>query len=251
MQILFFLVSAFFLLSAIAASFRMRFTIGLAGLYAVGILFLLSAYFYSQLSAFCKKGAGLYIKRLLQMGCALFFLLAFVIFLLGKSGSITYTEKAVIVLGAGLNGEEVSPTLRYRLDAAYEYHLQNPNAYIVVTGGQGPADAIPEAVAMQRYLVEMGVPAHLILTESASANTQENFLFSIPLLEEKGITTEDNIVYISNRFHNYRAGLYARLAGFSSSNALVASLSPILVLPCYFREVLAVLHFWLTKYLWL
>lgn len=84
----------------------------------------------------------------------------------------------MIVLGAGLRGERVTDLLARRLDAAYDYHLENPNAVIVVTGGQGPGEDIPEARAMKAYLVEKGVPEKQILEEASSTSTEENFCFA-------------------------------------------------------------------------
>ncbi len=247
MRIVFFFLSALFLFNAVSVSFTMRFSVGLFLVYAFGFFFLCSGIFYPQLATFYEKGVGFFIKRCLQIGFAAFFALNILIGILGKSGNITCHEKAIVVLGAGLNGEDVSSTLRHRLDAAYLYHLQNPTAYIIVTGGQGPTEIIPEAIAMKNYLLAKGVPPALILVEDQSTNTHENFLFAIALLEEKGISTSDAIVFVSNRFHNYRAGLYAQKAGFTNTTALASSLPVSMVLPCYFRETVAVIHYWLVR----
>ena len=56
-----------------------------------------------------------------------------------------------------------------------------------------------------------------------------------------------SIVYVTNAFHCYRAGEYARRAGFADPHALPAGISVLSVLPCYLREVLAVLYYWVFK----
>ena len=246
-QVILFGLSALLFTNAIVASFTMRFSFWLALLYLVALFFLLCGVFYPQLSVYCKEGIGYYTKKLVQIGFIAFVILAFTITWLGKNGSITYNEKAIIVLGSGLNGSDVSTVLQYRLDTAYAYHLENPTAYIVVTGGQGPTEEIPEAVAMKRYLVELGVPEELILVEDISTDTNENFTFALLLLEEKGIDGSDPVVFVSNRFHNYRAGFYAELAGFTNCSPLASATPLSMVLPCYMREVVAILHFWLFK----
>ena len=60
----------------------------------------------------------------------------------GRNDNADYNEDAVIVLGAGIKGEEVSGQLAYRLDKAVEYCNKNPDAVIVVSGGQGADELI-------------------------------------------------------------------------------------------------------------
>ena len=64
---------------------------------------------------------------------------------------------AVIVLGAGVNGETPSLTLRTRIDAAAAYLEEHPDVPVVLSGGQGPGEAITEAECMRRALVRRGV----------------------------------------------------------------------------------------------
>ena len=76
----------------------------------------------------------------------------------GTDDNATYDENAVIVLGAAVHGRELSNTLAGRLAVAVAYHQRNPSALIVVSGGQGLQEDIPEAVAMRQYLLDHGVP---------------------------------------------------------------------------------------------
>ena len=145
-------------------------------------------------------------------------------------------KKAVIVLGAGLRGRRITSLLKCRLDAAYAYWMDHPETLLVVTGGQGPGETVPEGQAMKQYLVERGVPAEQILAECASTSTEENFAFSRPLLAERGISAGDPVVLATNAFHCYRAGKYAAMAGFTDVDKLPASINASAVLPCYFRR---------------
>ena len=113
----------------------------------------------------------------------LLFQVVICVYSFGFTDTVTYKEDAVIVLGAGLRGENLSLILRNRLDAAVEYYNENPEAVIVVSGGQGPDEDIPEAEAMERYLYEQGVPLNKIIKEDKSTSTEENFKFSKELLE--------------------------------------------------------------------
>ena len=86
----------------------------------------------------------------------------------------------VMVLGAGLkNGRIPSLTLSSRLDKAKELLDANPSAKIVVCGGQGSDEAIPESQAMSTYLQERGVSASRILQDDKSSSTYENMRFGI------------------------------------------------------------------------
>lgn len=122
--------------------------------------------------------------------------------------------KVVIVLGCQVRGEEPSSMLAYRLIAAIEVLEANPEAVCVVSGGQGSGESISEAEAMYRFLLDRGIPESRIIREDKSVSTRENIRFSAALLSERGIT--DNIVIVTNDFHQYRADIYARENGYTA-----------------------------------
>lgn len=64
----------------------------------------------------------------------------------------------VIILGSGIRGTELSLTLKQRLDASLDYIRSHPQTPVIVSGGQGPGESIPEALAMKNYLIEQGIP---------------------------------------------------------------------------------------------
>ncbi len=161
----------------------------------------------------------------------------------GLRDNVTHKENAVIVLGAGVNGEAVSLALEGRLDTAVEYHKQNPKALIVVSGGQGPGEDISEAEAMKRYLVKKGVPEALIIKEDKSTSTRENFLFSKKKLDEFFVG-EYTVAYITNDYHVYRAGGIAKNAGFKNLTHAHSGTLWHTVVPGTLRECLAVAKFW-------
>ena len=159
----------------------------------------------------------------------------------------TGQEKIVVVLGAGLRKDRPSKLLRYRLDKAYEYAVAHPDTILVTAGGQGRDEWVPEGQAMRDYLIEKGLPPDRVLAETRSTSTEENFAFSRQILLDRGFAEDMSIVYVTNAFHCYRAGEYARRAGFADPHALPAGISVLSVLPCYLREVLAVLYYWVFK----
>ncbi len=162
--------------------------------------------------------------------------------IMAHSNSAEFDEEAVIVLGCGLHGTVPSGNLVDRLNKAVEYHGKNPDATIVVSGGQGPQEGCTEAEAMHKYLIENGVPDNIIIEESKATSTNENYRFSKEILDD--IFGEGyEVVYITNSFHSYRAGELARLNGLNAKayNARTKFSS---LIPNYCREVFAVIQLW-------
>ena len=139
------------------------------------------------------------------------------------------------------------PILQCRLNKAYDYAAAHPDTLVITSGGQGRDEWRPEGDAMRDYLIAKGLPADRVLAESGSTSTEENFAFSLTILREHGFDETTPIVYVSNAFHCYRAGKYAALAGFTKATALPAATPLRSVLPCYLREALALLYYWVFK----
>lgn len=118
----------------------------------------------------------------------------------------------MIILGARVKGDRISPLLRYRLDKALDYLSENRNTMVVVSGGKGPGENLSEAEAMKDYLLEHGIAVERILMEDASANTDQNIRNSIQVIREQetkkqnsNIGNRQHIVLVSNGFHLFRA----------------------------------------------
>ena len=159
----------------------------------------------------------------------------------GKSDSTTYTEDAVIVLGAAVHGKTPSLTLKKRLDKAVEYHKQNPNAIIVVSGGQGNGEDISEAEAMKTYLVEQGVAADKIIKEDKSTSTTENFTFSKEILD-KHFNKDYTTCFITNEYHVLRAADCAKNVGLDDISHLHSNTNSSYLISGSLRECLAVAY---------
>ncbi|MEG2287285.1 MAG: YdcF family protein [Ruthenibacterium sp.] len=205
------------------------------------------ALFYRKIDVFCAHGIGRGLKIIFLCGCLFTVCMVAFIAVQGYADRVDNNEKSVIVLGAGLRGTRVSGILARRLNAAYDYYAENPEVILVVTGGQGAQEAIPEAEAMRAYLVARGVPEEQILVENKSKSTEENFLFAKQLLAKRGIGPEQPMAFATNNFHCYRAQHYAKDAGFTNVNAIPADIGLTSVMPCYLREVFAVLYYWFFR----
>lgn len=121
---------------------------------------------------------------------------------------------AVIILGCQVRGEEPSQMLKRRIDAAIEVLNENPEAVCVMSGGKGNGENISEAECMRRYLTAAGIDEARLFVEDRSTSTRENIAFSAEILENLGIS--ENIMLVTNEFHQYRAYIYARREGLST-----------------------------------
>ncbi len=222
-----------------------NFNIGVIFALCMGLVLSVLGVFFPFWESVTKHGFLRAVKYIFCIGMAcLAGLIAFTA-LFGTLDNTDYTEDAVVVLGAGIQGERVTRTLKYRLDTAVTYHKQNPDAYILVTGGQGPQERITEALAMERYLLNQGVSPDKILKEERATSTYENFQFAKPILDNALGGASYRIAFITNGFHIYRGSVYAKLAGFSATH--LAAESEWYTLPLdYLRESAAILKLWVV-----
>ncbi len=239
-------LAVFFVASSISWTLTSNLTAGLIMMYIISVALVLWGTFYHPLAAFTAHGVGRVLKWLVAAGVLVYFGIAVFLAVAPSVTGATGGEQAIVVLGAGLRGDRVSGTLRRRLDAAYDFACAHPDLPVVVTGGQGPGETRTEASAMKEYLLDRGLAADRVLLEDRSTSTRENFLFARQVLAENGHPAVDTVAFVTNRFHCYRAGLIAGRLGLQA-NAVPATLGPSSILPCYLREVLAVLYYWLIQ----
>lgn len=160
-----------------------------------------------------------------------------VLFACGAKDNADGSENAIIVLGCGIDGEQVSPKLARRLDKAVEYFNEHPDKPVIVSGGQRVHDDIPESTAMKRYLVSKGVPDEKIIEESRATSTSAHFVFSKDITDM--LPGGDKIVFVTSRFQIYRASRYAAGKGFEAHH--IGARVPFYELPAnYLCEMLAI-----------
>ena len=136
----------------------------------------------------------------------------------GEADHSAVPVDAVIVLGAGVNGETPSAALWTRIQAARAYLEKHPDIPVVLSGGQGRGEDISEAEAMRRALWSERQEANArYLLEERSTNTAENFRYSKELLEQRGLDTETAVIaVVTNDFHCFRAHMIAQKQGFGT-----------------------------------
>ena len=79
-------------------------------------------------------------------------------------------------------------------------------------GGQGPGESITEAYAMEKYLVENGVPKDKIVLENKATSTYENLNYSKKIIENlSGKPIKDlDILVVTTDFHAMRCNLFIK-----------------------------------------
>lgn len=155
-----------------------------------------------------------------------------------------YNQDYVIVLGAGLTGgEKVTPLLAKRIDRAIQFYRKQSEEtlsppQLLMSGGQGPDEKVPEAQAMREYALEQGIPDEDIIMEAQSTNTLENMKFSKEIMEREK-PSGYHAIFTSNNYHIFRAGMYAEDVGLKIDG--IGSKTARYYLPnAFLREFIAV-----------
>ncbi|SDM96903.1 YdcF family protein [Allokutzneria albata] len=144
----------------------------------------------------------------------------------------------IVVLGAGLKGDEVPAQLAGRLDKAREVAAASPDATIIVSGGRGPGASVSEARAMADYLIARGVPEERIVLEEKSRTTLQNLLFSGEIMAERRPGYQ--CVVVTSNYHVLRAAAFARRAGVTG-HVVGAPIARYFWPSAFLREFVAIL----------
>ncbi|MBS4195931.1 YdcF family protein [Bacillus sp. FJAT-49870] len=154
----------------------------------------------------------------------------------GKLPAANGENEYAIILGAKVNGEIPSLSLRYRLEAALDYAKKHPEVKFILSGGQGPDEDITEAEAMKRYLMENGIEEDRLILETASTSTYENIQFSRKLLP----ASVNSVTIVTSDYHLARAREIARQLDLES-DAVAAKTPKVVEWKLTTRERLALL----------
>jgi uncharacterized SAM-binding protein YcdF (DUF218 family) len=150
----------------------------------------------------------------------------------------------LIVLGAGVWGDQPSPQLKLRLQTAAKIFEENPKMQVLVSGGQGHDEWISEAEAMHNYLVQLDVPSESILLEDQSTSTVENLTFSKTIIDSLEIESNESELFqigiVTTEYHMYRAKMLAKRFGINAGGESAPNV-PIIIVKNTLREIVAVI----------
>lgn len=150
-------------------------------------------------------------------------------------------DATLVVLGCKTYGNRPSIMLASRLDAAYKYLTEHPEAVCVVSGGQGADEPISEGESMYQYLVKKGISPERIYRETESTSTRENLLFTKEIIEREGLSPR--IAIVTNEYHEYRASMIAE--ALSLEHGAVSARTPWwLFFTYYIRELYGIIYEW-------
>ena len=124
----------------------------------------------------------------------------------------------IIVLGAQMKPAGPSAVLKFRLDAAYDYLVENENTICILSGGQGSNEPCSEAEGMYQYLTGRGIAPERLIMEDQSTDTSENIAYSMALIGENDIS----VGIVTNNFHVFRGVRLAKAAGLQDVCGIAA-----------------------------
>lgn len=185
----------------------------------------LPVYVYKVLGCFC-------------LGCWILFLFIEFKIIRGMRAQCDEELDWIIVLGAQVRGRYITNSLRRRLDCALAYAVRFPRVKVIVSGGQGPGEAVSEAQAMAEYLEENGIPEEQIFKEDKSTSTRENFRFSRKYAD----AGHDKVGIVTNDFHIYRSSLIAHREGYRNIYLIPADSNPVFQINYLVREFFGVIQ---------
>lgn len=117
---------------------------------------------------------------------------------------------AVVVLGAAQYDGRPSAQLAARLDHVVTLWSAGEVRLVIVTGGSQPGDRFTEAEASRGYLVDRGVPADVILEESAGSTTYESLQGVAAIVDSQDISS---VLLVTDPHHALRSRMIAQRSG--------------------------------------
>ena len=211
--------------------------------WVTGALLLLFGAFLLALCFIRRKKVRRLLLLLAGIGVVVLETLMGWILVCGQTDPAALDAQTAVVLGAQVNGSEPSSILKTRLDATLTYMQENPDAAVILSGGKGGGENLPEAQAMYQYLCEHGADASRLYVEDQSSTTLENLRNSAALAEREGIPF-DEICIITSEFHLPRADYLAGRLGIDAAGYSAHSRPWFFKMNYCLREIPAFLKAW-------
>ncbi len=246
-RVLLFLVAIIgFIWFFLPLTLSVQLNIGNATGMAVAVVLFFYAFFMPNIHGIIRRWKQekkwLYFSLFGMLFCIIVLVVLESICMIGAATKTPEPKATVVVLGCRVYGERASLSLQERLEAAYEYLLEQEEAVCVLSGGQGDGETISEAECMYRYLIAKGIAPERLYKEEMSTNTRENLLYAKQLIEEQGLY--DKIAIATSEYHQYRAGQIAK--SLDLEYGAVSGHTVFWLFPTYYvRELYAILYEWI------
>lgn len=104
----------------------------------------------------------------------------------------------IIILGAGIWGDNPSPMLEDRLLEGISLYQKNVSDKILMSGDHGKKE-YDEVNIMKNYAIEKGIPSENIFMDHAGFSTYESIYRAKDIFEAK------KVIIITQKYHLYRA----------------------------------------------
>lgn len=191
---------------------------------------------------FLEKKGYIFLKRTVEGGIfiiAIFFIIGLGVILNDiykyRKDSIRHYDY-VFVLGCSLKEDKPRSALQARLDKSYEYLQNNPNTKLILCGGQGFDEIVPESLAMKNYLLSKGVSSDRLIEENKSRTTYENLKYASRIVGKNR-----SVGVITNDFHMYRVKRMGDKLKLNL-NPIYAKTPLLNMVSCYSRESLSIIY---------
>lgn len=224
-----FLIGSIFLVDSIYLLLQGKIHIGIVLPLIIGSGFVFIAWAWQFVHAYLALHSTLQSAYFTLWGLFAIWLISFAVFTyqlkmrMQAQTQTTSPVHAMIVLGSGVVQGQPSPTLALRLDRAAQLAKQQPQAWIVLSGGLDFSETLTEAQVMASYLQQKyGLPKQRMLLEDQSTSTELNLKNSAALLAQHQVTKDMPIAIITSDFHTIRAQAIARKQHYRHSVMLAA-----------------------------
>ena len=125
-----------------------------------------------------------------------------------KAAELTDVD-CILVLGAGIWGNSLSPMLEDRMITGVTLYKDGVSDRLLVSGDHG-SDDYDEVNAMKEYAVKNGVEADKIFMDHAGFSTYES------MYRARDVFEAEKIVIVTQKYHLYRAIYNARKLGLEA-----------------------------------
>ncbi len=175
------------------------------------LIWIVGAIFSGVLFFFSEKGRWQRVPAVLRSVACFFIALSLILMTVCMSAMLMhFGDKGdkdldyIVVLGAQMRDHRPSTIFKFRLDAAYEYLMENPETVCIVSGGKGINENITEGDGGKEYLISKGVAPERIIAETQAMDTVANISNSFEIMKDAADMDDVRIGIVTNNFHVFR-----------------------------------------------